>query len=634
MKNQVIKTEYQLPVPLPVQPEEREVLMPRKRLTVADWALQKRKLSRKTTNLAGDWSHEYTPYAVEIMNALSDVITREVWVRKCAQAAGTEIGLNFLGRSVEEAPAPMLIVMPREDDANRRVATRIKPMFESTPSLLKHIKGRVDNINVGKETILDNMIMYLAWAGSPAATADNPICYGVLDEVGKFPKAAGREADPVNLIRDRITTFYLRSKIYGPSTPVLTGDLVDREYNAGDQRKDWVKCPYCNQRHIQLWKYVELDKDSVRKLLSPEDYSSGQCARYVCPECGTRWTEQDRWSAVSEGRWAPRDCKVTPDGRITGKVFSNPHKSYQIHSLMLYPGFMNIARLAKEWSAAQIARKAGDIGPLQNFINSRLGEPFEEREKETDEGKLALHIGTYKPAIVPKGCQMLVLGADVQIDHIWWRLNGYGYLSEVWSIDEGRLETGDTKELENWHLFMQLLSSQWPMEEDSNRKMSITIAAVDCGYLPDVVRDFIQQASEVNIIAVRGDPSVKARLFRAVKMTGSTVIRYDLNVNAIKDRLHRLMYQSTVPGPGYFHLHSETSGEVLDHLAAEEQKVYRKGKKTVTTWVIKEGHKANHLFDCDVYADFAAELAGARTLPDPDTIQPPEQRRVGRIQQR
>ena len=43
----------------------------------------------------------------------------------------------------------------------------------------------------------------------------------------------------------------------------------------------------------------------------------------------------------------------------------------------------------------------------------------------------------------------------------------------------------------------------------------------------------------------------------------------------------------------------------------------REGGRTLMTWIPKAEHLANHIWDCDVYAAFAAELAGARTLADP-----------------
>ena len=291
-----------LPVPLPIQPEEMEVLEPRERINAAQWAVNKRKLSAKTSDLAGDWSHEYTPYLVEIMEALSDMGTRQVTLVKCSQSGGTETCLNFLGWVIDESPGPALIVMPREDDASRRVNTRIRPMFESTPSLRRKLPGgRLENLYIGKETVLDNLILYLAWSGSAAALADNPVCYVILDEVGKFPGGAGKEADPVSLAKKRQRWFYWRSKLFVLSTPVIEDDLVDREFKRGDQRRWWSRCVHCGRRHVLAWGNVHMEKDGRGNLLDPEEYELGGRAWYVCPQCGTAWSEMDRWQAVAAG---------------------------------------------------------------------------------------------------------------------------------------------------------------------------------------------------------------------------------------------------------------------------------------------------------------------------------------------
>ena len=50
--------------------------------------------------------------------------------------------------------------------------------------------------------------------------------------------------------------------------------------------------------------------------------------------------------------------------------------------------------------------------------------------------------------------------------------------------------------------------------------------------------------------------------------------RYHLNVNSIKDRLFRLLFETADPGPGYFHLPRDTSDEVKAHLTSEEQRVF------------------------------------------------------------
>jgi len=614
-----------LPKPLPLQPEELEVLSPRTKLSVSEWAEQKRILPKKTSKISGPWRNELAPYAAEIMNALSDVMTREVWVKKSAQSAGTAIGENWLGQTIDEDPAPMAIVMPTENDVKKMMRTRIRPMFQSTPTLLKHLSGNdINNLRIGQETELDNMFLYIMWAGSASAMASVSLQKMMLDEAAKYKEETGGEAGAVDLARDRLTTYSTTSKLYAPSTPVLTGDAHDVEYSDTDQREYWVQCVHCKQRYIHRWEpaYVKLEKDSARNLLSPKDYLYGDCAHWTCPECGKRLTEKQRWEGVEAGKWAPRDCKVDSDGRIIGKVFSNPRKGYHISSFLVYPGFITANQLAYEWARADIAWKAGYKRPKQNFINSRCGDSWEEREKVTDEKIVIAHIGSYEPEVIPEGVQMLTAGVDVQMDHFWLMVLGWGYLSEVWTIYEARIDTGDTLELGNYEILRHYLNATWPVKDKSEVMGRLSKIGIDYNYRKETVMDFCRQCTELPIIPVGGDDSVKARVYRVADERG--LKRYDLNVNNLKNRLYYLLFESKKPGPGYFHLHKETSEEVIKHLTSEERRIVypKNSKKPKNKWVPKTEKAANHLWDCAIYAMFAAEIAGATMLRDPAMIKP------------
>ena len=605
-----------LPKPLPVQPEELAVLEPRQKLTVAEWALEKRILSKKTSRYDGHWSHDYTPFGVEIMEALSDAVTREVWVKKSVQGGGTSFAENFIGQTVDEDPCPMGIVQPTENDVKKFLRTRLKPMFQAMPSLRKHLPdGDIENFRTGQETELDNMFLFIMWSGSTAAMASVSLRKIVLDEVAKYKKEIGGEVGAIEGARDRLTTFYQISKLYALSTPAIAGDVFDIEYSDTDQRENWIQCVFCKQRHIPRWEYVEMEKDSLRQFLDPKDYLCGDCARYVCPVCGKKWTEKQRWNAAELGKWAPRDCKVDSRGRIIGKIFSNPRRGYHISSFLVYPGFITMTRLAYLWAKADIAWKAGYKEPKQNFINKRCGESWEEKETITDEKIVINHIGNYRPEIIPHGAQMLTAGVDVHDDHFWIIVLGWGYLSEVWSIFERRIETGDTRELNNYNILRDYLNTCWPLKESTEKTGHLYRIAIDCNYRKEVVLDFCRQCTELPIIPVRGDDSVKGS-HRAVNEAG--IKRFDLNVKRLKDKLYRLLYESKIPGPGYFHLHQETDEETIKQLTSEEVRtVYAKGKKPWKGWLTKPDKRDNHLWDCVVYAMFAAEIAGATMLRDP-----------------
>ena len=122
--------------------------------SLSEWAEDRYILPKETAELSGPWSNDYVPYLMDPMRWLSDMATRQVTICACTQAAKTELGNIFIGRTVDVNPAPTLIVMPREKDSNRRIATRLRPMFKSTPSLLRHLGGKLDNLTPARKRFL------------------------------------------------------------------------------------------------------------------------------------------------------------------------------------------------------------------------------------------------------------------------------------------------------------------------------------------------------------------------------------------------------------------------------------------------------------------------------------------------
>lgn len=633
------------PIPLAIQPEEVELLTPRDRLSVSQWAVAHRRLSPKTSHLHGPWTNEITPFAVEIMDSISSRGVYQTTVQKCTQAGGTEIALNIIGWAVDEEPGPTLMVMPTESDVKRRVATRIKPMFEASPSLLRHVGGDLASINIGGPTETDSMILYLGWSTSPAALADNPICNVLLDEVGKFPPRVRNEADPVSLAKDRQRTYKSRSSLYVASSPVMEGDLIDREYKSGDRREWWMRCVHCGKHHIgDFFKNVSIDKDADKHFLDKDEYLSGGHARYICPHCGVVWTETDRWTAVSDGRWAPAGCTVNDAGGLDGDVKPTAHRSYHISALMLHPMFMTIDQLAADWADAELHYRSGDIGPRQNFFNSQLGVPWTESGRTVDENILETHRSNYVMGTVPYGVQMIVAGYDVQMDHVWYLVLGLGYLGEKWIITADRIETGDTTLVENYLPCGAVMRMTWPTVADPNMVYRAIKGGADCAYRPDAVQAWCRSVPE-DIVPVRGDVTVK-NFIRTTRLTGpargtelhkipeASEVRFDLNVDAYKDQMNRSMIQAT-PGPGYLHIPSDAPMWLLRQLTAWKRVPIRNGRGVLQgfRWVDKIEGNPDHAGDCMVYAIAAAQLAGSATIPNPEAPAPAA-RRVGGVMDR
>ncbi len=615
--------------PLQITDQERDLLIPRAKLGVDEYAVQRRILSGKAgTRFAGPWSHDMVPYAVEIMAALSDLVTREVWVMCCAQWCKSEIGFNLLARTIEEEPAPVILAMPTEKDAEKRMKRLIIPTFEVMPSLRKHLPGgRLSELNVGTATSFDRMLMFLVWAGSAGMMADTAAKIIIADEIGKWPQLAGIEADPVNLLRERMTTYKGVGKLYGPSTPTVSGALIEREFEAGDQRRWWVKCVFCEQRHVLEWANVHLVKNSAGDLLSKSHYESGgaECSWYRCPHCEKKWTELERWSAVSAGVWAPADCTVAPSGKIKGKVFSNPHRSYHGNALMLNPAFRAVSDLAGQWSDAQSQKKKGDVGPLKDFINSRLGESWKEIGAHTEVDAIRLRISdAFSEHTVPDDCQMLVAGADYHEDHngnvrIDYVITAYAASERNYDIAVGSVPSFE-------HLENEVFRAKFPWSGGDLEKpeLAVTLLAIDSGYKPEEVYGFCDRwparavptkgASHVQrtpVVLSKIKPNTKKRKSRRIVKPG---VLYVVDTGFFKDIVYRWVNNESLEGAGSTIFYAECPKWYTDELCNEQKVEVRKGSQVSWKWLPVRSHAPTHGLDIKVCATVAGYLQGAQYL--------------------
>jgi len=291
-----------------------------------------------------------------------------------------------------------------------------------------------------------------------------------------------------------------------------------------------------------------------------------------------------------------------------------------------------VASLTLEYVHAQKALKAGNIQPLKDYWNSQKGRPWREEKATTDIERLRRHIGDYPKGKVPAGAQMLTAGIDVQLDHVFFRVKGWGYLGEHWSIFEQRIETGPTDRVENLAKLMPFLAMRFDMMADPDTVMRIALTAIDSKYNSQAVYAFcVRCAGVAPIIPVAGEDKLTKQANRASKAAGGVLKRYDLNLTMYKDSLYRSYFEATVPGPGYGHLHADTPYEVLEHLTSENKEIKRRGDKILwIRWVVKKEGLANHYWDTEVYAQAAAEIRGLWALPDPEADKKTELKPIGR----
>ena len=86
-------------------------------MTISDWADANRRLSSEASAEPGQWRTSRAEYQRGIMDAISDANVETVVIMSAAQCGKTEAQLCAVGYHIDQDPAPIMVVMPTERDA-------------------------------------------------------------------------------------------------------------------------------------------------------------------------------------------------------------------------------------------------------------------------------------------------------------------------------------------------------------------------------------------------------------------------------------------------------------------------------------------------------------------------------------
>lgn len=546
------------------------------------------------------------------MDAVSDPTIKTVVVMSSAQVGKTEALNNIVAYHIDQDPAPILVLQPTLEMAHTWSKDRLAPMLRDTPALKGKVKEpRSKNSN---NTLLHKVFpgghITMAGSNSPASLASRPIRVVLCDEVDRYPPSAGSEGDPVNLARKRTATFWNR-KVILTSTPTVKGvSRVEMEFEQSDQRYFHVPCPHCQGEQALKWSNVT--------------WSEGEpdTAQYACEHCGAMWTEVQRHQAVRKGRW----IASKPGGDRAG-----------FHLSELYSPWSTLKDIAKAFLEA---KKNPDM--LKTWVNTCLGETWEDREGDALEHS-ALYLRREKYAAdVPDGGLVLTAGIDVQHDRIEMEVVSWGEGEESWNVDY-RVIPGDTSQPvekgEVWRDLDDALDAEYGHE--CGTQMRITAAVIDSSDQTTQVYAFVKRSRHQRLFAgkgVSGAGRPVAQISR--KQSGKQrreVDLYQIGVDDAKGIIHaRLKVQEA--GPGYCHFPLERDAEYFEQLAAEKLVTkYHKGFPR-KEWV--KTRARNEALDCRVYAFGALKILNPlwsavqkrldrsdKTTPEPELPRSTQRRR-------
>ena len=555
---------------------------PKEKLQPSSWA-ERNVLVPAGNARPGRISFREAPFQKGMLDVCADPNINRVTMMTAAQIGKTMVALIMLGYFTDHQPRSQILMQPTQTDMKKWLETKFDPMVSANgrlQSLYAKPRGREGANNSNMKTFRGGHLI-LAWAGSLNTTRGVSAPITICDEVDAYEHS--EEGHPVDLLWQRSATFGDQRKLIEMSTPTVhEKSRIENSYYQGDQRRFWVVCPHCEDKHTLEWTQVKFDKDNVSSAL------------IHCPKCDHGFNDTERIAMIryaeeDGGGWeAERDCRG--------------HASFQLSAL--YSPLRRLQDIVQTYIAAEANRSES------TFWNTCLGETYEHKGDTADEHELAERVEDYGVE-VPDGVKVLVAGTDVQKDRLECEVVGWGTGEERWNIAY-EIFYGDTsnprdKCYKDW---IQYLSKGFVCANDG--RMFVSGVGIDSGFNTVPVYEVIYQHGRrpPPIFALKGVGGWNRETLRSTgaQMTVTGRMRpavHTLAVDTLKGvlmkRLNLTIDKETgdIP-PGYCHFPTERAGtEYFTELTSE---VLLHNPRTNKWKWTKKDHDENEALDCAIYA--------------------------------
>jgi phage terminase large subunit GpA-like protein len=563
-------------------------------LRLSEWARRHFYLSAESSYVEGPF--DPYPFQIPIMDAISNDDIREVWWMKSARVGYTKCILAAMLYFAHHKRRNQVIWQPVDDDADEFVKTELDTALRDV-AIMRDVFPWLDlrhkNNTLRQKAFLGSTLHI---RGGRAAKNYRRLSVDVayFDELDGFDTDVEGEGDPLTLGNKRIegATF---PKLIGGSTPRLADlSMIDSRHRTAQERFLYhVHCPHCDHPQHLVWggpsepRGVKFDQEN------PDS------AAYMCESCGALFTQAEYLRVYHRGFYRNPDTGtwIDPQGFFRGAdgAILHPPRSVGFHVWTIYSPMTSWAQIVREFLHAY-----GDQERFKGWVNTTLGEPWEEKGESIEASSLMLRREQYSMESLPP--HNLVAGVDVQKDRLEVSVVAFGAEEEAWLI-EHVICAGDTTGPDVWAELGDLLMD-----------FGVTRAVIDSGYNTSMVYEFVKSRSwcyAAKGVAGSGRPLIEDERKRRARLRtrrrrgfAPETIGVDQGKAIVYSRL-----RSDRVGPGYIHFPDEPcfDDEYFAQLAAEKLMTKRRQGRIVQEWV--QIRPRNEALDCLVYALAAHRLS-------------------------
>ncbi|PLD73669.1 phage terminase large subunit family protein [Klebsiella pneumoniae] len=585
------------------------VLFKPEEMTAVEWMDENYYLPVESSYLEGRWKTIHFQKA--IINSMGSDYIRIVNVVKSARVGYSKMLLGVDAYFIVHKKRNQIIWLPTDGDAENFMKSHVEPTIRDVKSLLALAPwfGKKNKLNTLTMKRFSNGRVFWCLGGKAAKNyrekSVDVVCY---DELAAFDADIEKEGSPTFLGDKRIEGSVWPKSIRGSTSKIKGTCQIERAAKESELFMRFnVPCPHCGcEQYLKFgsretpygFKWEERDASTVYYLCEHNGCVIRQheldldAGRYVCERTGI-WTRDGvDWFDSAGGE-------------------TDPPESVTFHIWTAYSPFTTWVQIVKDFF-----KTIGDIGKLKTFVNTTLGEPWEEAIGERPEADTLVERAEMYSTPIPPRVAYLTAGIDSQLDRYEMRVWGWGPGEESWLIDRVII-MGRHDEEETLTRVDAAINRRYARQ--NGVEMSIGRVCWDTGGIdPSIVYKRSKRLGLFRVIPIKGS-SIYGKPVADMprKRNKNGVYLTEIGTDTAKEQIYnRLLLEPAPDGeaqPGAIHF--PNNPDVFDkseakQLTAEEMIEKEEGGKKKIVWDSKG--RRNEALDCCVYALAALRISVAR----------------------
>lgn len=405
-------------------------------INLVEWSEENFYLSAESSYVEQKWVT--IPWQRGIMLAISNDDIRVVnWI-KSARVGATKIMLAASFYFAHHKNRTQIFYQPNDKDAEEFCSAEVDTALRDVPcmrEIFPDLGKQTKNNKNDKKQFLGS-ILYIK--GGKAGTNYRRISADVIfyDELEGFDKDIQGEGSPLKLGDKRLEGSLFPKSVRMTTPKTKNGSLIEGAVKASDcLMRYYVPCPHCGEYQVLKWGGPDVpygmkwDKDNPKSV------------HYCCEHHGCAIHNNDLPMMNEAGFWANDDLtvKMNNDGYFfdENNIAIPPPQNLSFHIWTAYSPFVQWSLLVSEFMSAQrVLREENDPTELKTFVNTTLGETWEDEQAERMDTDVLMDQREHYPedGFDKKG--LFIVGSfDMQDDRIEGKIKVYGKNKESWLLD-------------------------------------------------------------------------------------------------------------------------------------------------------------------------------------------------------